>query len=406
MTATTLAAVPAHVPADRVVDFDFHAPPDGEYDMITPWKRLQDGGPDIVWTPRNGGHWIVTRAEDIAFVQKNHDPFSMREVTLPAGAKPMRILPLESDPPEHTDYRSLFNAALSPKVVRAMEPALRELTVSLIEGFRQNGACEFVGEFALKFPITIFLKLIDLPADDVDELLAWTEQVTRPTKPGDLEEGFRKTNGYVSALMAARRAKPGDDLVTQIINAQVFDRAITEAEARSLILLLLFGGLDTVASGLGMSVYLLARTPSLRKQLAERPELIPNAVEELLRLHAPSSTARVVSRDFEYKGVVFKENDRVYVRALLHNLDERKFTDPLQADFERKNAGEHASFGNGPHRCAGAMLARKEFTVFLEEWFKRIPDFSLKPGARPTFKYGMVNCITSLPLVWPVDAVG
>ena len=119
-------------------------------------------------------------------------------------------------------------------------------------------------------------------------------------------------------------------------------------------------------------------------------------------MFGPSSTARCVTRDFEYKGVTFKKGERVLVRPAMHGMDERKFKCPMHADFERKNATQHASFGNGPHRCAGALLARSEFSIFLEEWIRRIPEFELKPGETPRFEAGMVNCVTRVPLVWSV----
>lgn len=92
----------------------------------------------------------------------------------------------------------------------------------------------------------------------------------------------------------------------------------------------------------------------------------------------------------------------MYVRPVLHGMDERKFACPMHADFERANAGQHAGFGNGPHRCPGALLARTEFRMFLEEWMRRIPEFELKAGEQPRFEGGMVNCVLSVPLVWPV----
>lgn len=395
-----LVNVPAHVPSHLVIDWDFYNPPGGDTDINGAWKKLHDG-PDIVWTPYNGGHWILTRAEDIEFAQKNHDPFSMREINLPASTTTARILPLAADPPEHAGYRAIINRSFSPQMVRNMEDEIRALTVELIEGFRSKGGCEFMADFAMKLPITIFMRLVDLPLDDLDKLLEWTEASVRGSQE-QREEAQRGLFAYLQEIIRQRQDNPGDDLISAIVNGQVSKRPLTQEEINGMMVNVVFGGLDTVASTMGFATLYLARNPEHRRKLGSSPELIPNAVEEMLRMFGPSSTGRVITRDYDYKGVQFKEGDRVYVRPGLHGMDERKFKCPMQADFERENVSQQASFGNGPHRCAGALLARMEIRVFLEEWFKRIPDFELKPGEQPRFEAGMVNCVTRVPLVWQV----
>lgn len=396
-----LVDVPAHVPPHLVVDWDFYNPPGGEIDINGAWKKLHDG-PDIVWTRYNGGHWILTRAEDIEFAQKNHDPFSMREINLPASTTTARILPLAADPPEHAGYRAIINRSFSPQMVRNMEGEIRTLTVELIEGFRSKGECEFMADFAMKLPITIFMRLVDLPLDDLDKLLEWTEASVRGSQ-AQREDAQRDLFAYLQDTIRQRQDSPGDDLISAIVNGQVSKRPLTQEEINGMMVNVVFGGLDTVASTMGFATLYLARNAEHRRQLASSPELIPNAVEEMLRMFGPSSTGRIVTRDYDYKGVQFKKGDRVYVRPGLHGMDERKFKCPMHADFERENVSQHASFGNGPHRCAGALLARMEIRVFLEEWFKRIPDFDLKPGEQPRFEAGMVNCVTRVPLVWRVS---
>ena len=393
-----MASVPAHIPADLVIDWDFHAPPGGERALNSAWKSLHEG-PDIVWTGRNGGHWIVTRAEDIEFVQRNHDPFSMREITIPAGIKPLRSLPLEADPPEHAAYRKILVQFFTPKAIGDLSDSIRALTVSLIEGFYARGKCELVADFAMRLPITIFMKMIELPLSDLERLLAWTEATVRPKKPDDMRWAFLSLNDYLTEVIRQRRSTPGSDLISAIVNAQVFGREITDEEMRAMLFNVVFGGLDTVASIMGFAADFLARSPAHRLELAEHPERIPGAVDELLRVFAPSSTGRVVTRDYQYKDVTFKKGDRVYVRPLLHGMDERRFAEPLKVDFSRPQ-NQHAGFGSGPHKCVGAVLARVELRIFLEEWIKRIPNFELQEGADVRFSAGMVNCVLRVPLTW------
>lgn len=399
MTEAALAPRPPHVPENLVVDWDFTNPA-GNVDVNLAWKTLHDG-PDIIWTPRNGGHWIATRAADIEHIQKHHDPFSMRRVVLPDHAERPSILPLEMDPPEHARYRTIINQFFTPRAIKDLQEEARRLAIELIEGFKHAGRCEFNAAFASQLPIRIFMKMVDQPLDNLDQLLEWTEMTVRPRHPDDRTKAHLALHAYLEEVIADRKANPGPDLLSAIITAQVGGNAIPHQDLLGMLTTVMFGGLDTVASSLGFAAKYLAENPDKRRQLVERPELIANAADEMLRMFAPSSTARILTRDVEYNGIAFKAGDRIYIRPVLHGMDERKFPNPLEADWERPALERnYASFGNGPHRCPGATLARSEMRIFLEEWLGRIPDFALDPDQPATFGAGMVNAVLSLPLVW------
>jgi cytochrome P450 len=403
-TEIALAEKPAHVPADLVVDWNFYQPAAGDAGPHAALKRLHDG-PDIVWTPRNGGHWIVTRAADIEFIQKNHDPFSMQSISLPADARP-RILPIEFDPPQHAQYRTIINQFFTPSAVKDLQAEARVLAIDLIDGFKKDGRCEFSQAFAQQLPIRVFMKMVNQPLDDIDYLLGITEKTVRPRNPEDRVNAHLAMRQYLGGVIEERRRKPGTDLLSAVVDAKIAGEPISDENLLGMLTTIMFGGLDTVASTLGFAAKYLADNPARRHALIDNPGLIHNAADELLRLFAPSSTARLLTRDFQLGGVDFKAGDRVYVRTLLHGLDERKFADPLDADWERPALERnYASFGNGPHRCPGATLARSELRIFLEEWLKRIPDFDVASGEAPVYAYGMVSAIVKLPLVWDPDTV-
>ncbi len=402
MHTAALASRPDNVPAHLVVDFDVLNPPGGREDVHLAWRRLQ-AGPEIVWTPHHKGHWLVTRGEDIDFIQKNHDPFSMTQASfqkalLPEGSPVHRLLPLEADPPEHTEYRAIVTPWFTPKFIGALEQDVRTLAIEMIDEFQAKGECEFIRDFALQLPIAIFLKLTGLPASDRLKLLEWTEYVTRGTVEQH-QEGFLRMDEYIRALVAARKANPGTDLISAIVGAKVAGRTITDDEIFAMCRVVLFGGLDTVASTMGFMAHFLATHPDHLKQLVDRPALVPNAVDEMLRRFGVSATGRVLTRDFDYKGIHFKQGDRVYVFGALYGLDERKFDRPLEVDFSRKNT-IHAGFGAGAHRCPGSFLARTELRAFLEEWIKRIPKFHIKYGEKVSFSPGQVQSVRYLPLQW------
>lgn len=403
--AAPLMTKPAHVPDDLVIDWDFTNLPGYADDLNVAWRRLHDG-PDIVWTPHNGGHWIATRAADIEFIQKNHDPFSMRRIVLPDSDDRPRLLPLELDAPEHARYRSVLNQFFTPRAIRTLQEDARALAIELIEGFKHDGHCEFIADFSMKLPITIFMKMVDQPLDNVEQLLEWTEMTVRPVDPNDRTTATVAMGEYMAGVIAQRRSNLGDDLLSGVIQAQVGGMPIPDTELIELVVNVMFGGLDTVASSLGFAAKYLAETPEKRRQLVEHPTLIANAADELLRMFAPTSTGRVISRDFTMNGVDFKEGDRIYVRPLLHSMDDRKFPDPMVADWERPALERnYATFGNGPHRCPGANLARSEMRIFLEEWLARIPDFEIAADQKPVFGAGLVNAVLKLPLAWDASSV-
>jgi cytochrome P450 len=395
-----LAARPAHVPPELVRDFDFFAPPGADEDVQLAWNRLHAEAPDIFWTPRNGGHWIATRADDIREIQLNHERFSHRVFTLPYDPKQSHTpLPLGVDPPEHTPYRRIIMPAFLPKVVKAVEASVRRLAAELVRDLAPRGECEFIEDFARKLPIAVFMQIVDLPFEDREILLPWAEVVVRSSDQAKRREAQENMMGYLAKWVEARRAKPGEDLISTVVHARVGERPITPEETYSLLTLVLFGGLDTVASMMGFICRFLATHPEHRRDLVAHPELQRNAVEELIRRHGVSNTARYITEDCEYKGVRFRAGDLIQVPNTLYGLDERVNADPETVDFRREQV-QHADFGNGPHTCPGAVLARREIAVFLDEWLSRIPEFELKPGSRPQMASGHVNGVTRLELVW------
>lgn len=400
MSHSDLAPVPPppNVPANLVVDFNVHAPPGGTTDLHAAWRALQQG-PDIVWAPYHGGHWIFTRHEDIDFAQRNHDPFSMRDVTMPANTRPTRLLPLEADPPEHTPFRAILNPWFSPKRIGDLKEFTRQLAIDLINGFKARGECEFMRDFALVLPIAIFMRLTDLPMSDRENLLRLAQMSTRGG-PKERGQAAMEMMAYLQPVIADRRANPRDDLLSAVVHAKVDGVPLKDADLMSMLLVILFGGLDTVASTLGFIARFMAESPEHRALLRAEPTLLDNAVEELMRRFPPSATARTMSRDYTYKGIDFRQGDKVYIYTLMSGIDERRYPNAWDVDFRRADAPRHNSFGSGPHRCPGSLLAKLEIKLFLQEWLERIPDFRIKAGEAVVYGPGQVNCVEKLVLSW------
>ena len=400
-TVPLLTPKPDHVPEDRVVDFDYIRPAGMEQvGVYRAMKRLHDG-PDIVWTPRHGGHWLVTRAEDVRFVQENYEIFSHEEFMIPRALMPLKPIPLAVDPPNHAKYRAVINPGFSPKRVEGMREQARALTIELIDRMKPNGGCEFLREFARVMPVTMFLKIVDLPLDRREEFVEWGIAIMSAYDPDTRMAAQVRVRTYLKQLLDERVDGEGEDLLTRVANWRNNPRFQSDEETLSMATLLFVGGLDTVASELSYITHHLAQRPDQQRRLRDDPGIIARATEEFLRRFGLSNTGRLITRDFEYKGVQFKRDEMVMVPNNLSGIDERRYADPLEVDFDRGvSPSDHNTFGNGPHKCVGAPLARVEIQVFLEEFLPRIGEFRLDPDFTDSEHCGSVPGFDTLHLRW------
>lgn len=400
---------PAHVPDHLIVDFDMYDVPGGSDDAQAAYSVFQRSSPDIFWTPRNGGHWVATRGDDIERILRDFETFSSRRVFLPRDDSAPATIPLESDPPVHTDMRKPLSRGLFPKAVDAMEPVVRELVVSLIESFQSRGECEFMAEFANIMPMNIFLDLVDLPRSERETLVPIVEQFIKSGSIEARQQAQATLIEYLLGIVQERRANPGEDLGSKVVNATVEGERIGDAEAVSYMTLLLFGGLDTIASMLGFIMRFLAQNPAHRRALVtniEDASFVRSAMEEMFRRFGIVNAGRVVARDCVIGGVHLCANDTILPINLLVGLDDRRIEDPLTVDFSRGSGKQHLAFGAGPHSCPGSTLARREIAIFLREWLTRIPEFSVKPGGRSSAITGVTLSLKALDLVWSTSETG
>jgi cytochrome P450 len=187
-----------------------------------------------------------------------------------------------------------------------------------------------------------------------------------------------------------------------MLSAEINGRRVTVEEGMDMSTLLFFGGLDTVASELGFVMQFLATHPEHRHFLIENPDKIPIATEELLRRFGLSNTIRIITEDYDFNGYPLKKDEAIMVPISLASMDDEYWDNAMEVDFSRKFKSMD-TFGNGPHKCPGSNLARSEIQIFLEEWLKRIPEFTIAAGRQARTATGSVPCVTELPLEWPVD---
>lgn len=402
--ASTLE-VPGHVPADRVVDFDLFFPPGVEHDYHAGWKTLQ-GGPALVWTTANDGHWIATSGDLIRQLWTDGERLSSKVLAVTPGiGEVMDFIPLQQDGKIHHDTRAAVVRGMASRHIVALEPKVTAVARELIETIRPNGACDFVAEFAEILPIHIFLTLIGVPVEDRVRLRPLGAQLTRPDGSMTMEQLRDAADDYLAPYVAERLANPGTDLFSRILSEKVGDRPWTADEAKRMCRGLLFGGLDTVVAMIGWITLHFARHPQDHALLRDRPELIPQAADELMRRYPVANVARNAVVDFEVDGVTIRNGDIVYLPSVLHNLDPACFENPETIDFDRGMAPvRHSTLGAGAHRCVGAGLARMEVMVFLREWTQAMPPVRLDPDKPLMMRGGAVGSCSTLPLLWDVPA--
>lgn len=393
---------PAHVPAELAFDFDmYNLPTQFGDDAHAYWKAVQGSYPSLFWTPHYGGHWVATRAVDIKTMLESHEQFSNNGSFIPKGVIPF-IIPPQLDPPEHTPVRALLLPAFTPKALVEVQKHARAVAIEIIEKLAPRGECEFVGDFAGNMPIVAFLTMLGLPVEDRTMLRSWVAMSMPATSP-TAAQGWQNITEYMLGWIAKRKTNPGNDLISLVVHGKIGGRPITDAETLSICQVLLGGGLDTVVTMTSFVARHLARNSEDRQSLREHPELAPRAVEEFARCFGTTNIGREIRSDLVYKGVAMHKGELIALPTPLFGLDDDIYPDAMKVDIHRKTATRHMAFGSGVHTCPGAVLARREMTIFIEEWLPRIPDFRIKAGTTPVVTTGLVNSMADMWLEW--DAV-
>ncbi len=388
------------IPEHLLVDFDVYNPTSDAERFHQAYVDFQQAtSHPLVWTPQHGGHWIATRGNDVFDLYADHERFSSRHYFVPATPDQGSLGAFTLDPPEHAPFRAFLNLGISPKVVNAKLPLVRQLAIDSAGRIAGQGGCNFTADFADALALTIFLDLVELPFSDREKLSDLVEIAARDPDPAQRVSGLRRIAEYLLPYIDQRRKKPGEDLLSLTVNADINGRPITLDEAIGASIHLLGAGLDTVSSLFSFSMLALARQPKLREALVENPDLIPAAATELIRRFPVVVMARQVRADMDYLGVHLSKGEMVAIPTAFYNLDPTIYENPLDIDWHRR-AGKILTFGNGPHRCPGSTLGRQELVIGLQEWLKRIPDFSVSPSSTISVTGGTVAVIRNLPLIW------
>jgi cytochrome P450 len=310
------------------------------------------------------------------------------------------------DPPAHTRIRQLAGRAFTARRVEQLRPRARQIASGLIDDMAAAGPpADLVESFSFVFPAIIICELLGIPGADRHAFRAWTDAIvsTTTSSPGQVQETYMHLAGYLASLFAQRRARPGDDLLSWLVQARDDQDRLTEAELLFLGMALLVGGYETTAHQITNMVYtLLTHGPQLR-HLKARPELLPSAVEEMLRfiVFGTAVNPRIATADVRLGRVVVRAGEPVLCVRSSANFDEQVFARAAELDFAR-DPNPHLAFGYGPHYCLGAQLARMELQVALETILARLPGLQVAvPEDQLTWHTGtMMRGLAKLPLAW------
>jgi cytochrome P450 len=311
------------------------------------------------------------------------------------------------DPPEHTRIRRLVASAFTARRVEAMRPRVAGIVDELIDGLlAREQPADFVASFSLPLPVQVICEMMGVPAHDVEQFHVWSDAIL-----GDWEQDSEQIMpaladiyAYFGRLIELKRAQPADDLMTALIAARDEGERLSEDELTILGCTLLIAGHETTANMLNLSLLLLADHPAEAAKLRADPELIPGAVEELLRyirLGGGLPPARMTTEDVEVGGVTIPAGEVVLPLFASGNRDPSVFSDPERFDVSRPPAN-HLTFGAGVHHCLGAQLARLELQEAFSGLLARMPGVRLAvPTGQLQFKPGMaVHSLRELPICW------
>ena len=377
------------------------------------WRTVRDSGCPVAHTDRYHGMWVPLTHEYVSEVAYDTEHFTSRGVVVsrgvmddfpegPIGGAP----PITSDPPFHHHARRILLPPFSPKAIERWEPEIRALCAGLAEAVAADGpgVVDASERYAQHIPVDVIARMLGLPPDDGDLFRKFVHDALEAV---DVSTEQRiaysdELDAYLDERISEHEAEPADDLISYLLGVELFGERLSRAHVRGCLVLLLIAGIDTTWSAIGSSLWHLATHPEDRRRLVADHDLMPTAIEELLRAYAPVTMARFVSEDLDFHGHQLKVGEWVLLPFPAANRDPAAFDRPDEVVIDRAE-NRHAAFGLGIHRCLGSNLARLELRVALEEFLARVPEFELADptGNDVVWSVGQVRGPRVLPLRIP-----
>ena len=360
--------------------------------------------------PTGATAWLVTRYADAQ--RALSDPllgkttsaggFSYKGMVPPDVAQAVGRHMLAINPPDHTRIRRLVSGAFTARRTAAFRPRIEALAEQLLDRMSGADQLDLIDSFAFPLPIQVLCELLGVPTEDQDDFRRWTDAiVTGPVNPAGLPPALVAIVAYIRELLVAKRQHPADDLLSALIAVRDNDDRLSDDELISMVYLFLIAGHETTVNLIGNGSMLLLSDPDRWARIVAEPELIPNAIEELLRYEGPvqAATFRTALAPTEVGGVAIPEGAFVLVSLLAANRDGDRFTEPDQLDLDRP-VTPNLAFGHGIHYCLGAPLARLEGQIAFHALSRRFPKMRLAvPVEEITWRPGLLlRGLSALPV--------
>jgi cytochrome P450 len=381
--------------------------PDIRQNPFSSYAELRREAPVYKLEPM--GFWLVTRYEDVQFVLKSPQMFSSEGMAGPQGLQDQVRSIITMDPPDHQRLRSLVGRAFTPRMIAELEPRIREITRTLLAKTAHSNEFDVIGGLALPLPVRVIAEMLGVEPRRLHDFKRWSDimvgQLLRPgASPEEVayEQAERSAfEQYFRWAIEERRRKPGDDLISALIQAEEQHQHLTAEEVFGFALLLLVAGNETTTNLIGNMVLTLLRHPAALAELSCNPELIPAAVEETLRYESPVQMLfRIAREDIEMHGQRIPKGAMVWPVMGSANRDEARYPDPDRFDIGRDTSG-HLAFGHGIHFCIGAPLARLETRVAMEELLPMLANAHLAEQPLEYIDAFFLRGLKRLPLALP-----
>lgn len=365
------------------------------------------------------GFWVASRYADVQMILKDRrfgkgfeERMKMRNgddvFDNPVYAN-MRTWMLVQDPPDHSRLRGLVSKAFTARRIEGLRPQIQTLVDELLDRVAPRGRMDFIRDFAYPLPVNVICDMVGIPPEDRSHFEFGSKISGRlidptPVSAEELQEignGFARQEAYFRDLFARRRAEPQDDLTTVLVQAEEAGERLTEAELVGNVILLFGAGHETTVNLLGNGLLALLQNPDQYARLRDNPDLVPGAIEEMLRFDSSvQMTGRTALEDVEVNGITIPKGDHIINLLGSANRDGAAFDAPESFRVDRKDV-RPMSFGGGIHFCLGAQLARVEADIAFRSLLARLPDLRLEkpdePDWRPTFT---LRGLTGLPIAW------
>ncbi len=364
-----------------------------------------------VYADPQHGNWNVFGYEDVQRVLSDYETFSSQfhGGGSPGQGSPFAASIISTDPPRHRQLRSLVTQAFTPRSVEALAPRITAIVADHLERISaQDGRMDVIEDLAYPLPVIVIAELLGIPSQDRERFKRWSDfavQSANLMASDDLQRfkgsEMMEMGMYFMSMIEQRRQAPGDDLITGLLNASIENEHLSQMELLGFCVLLLVAGNETTTNLIGNALLTFTEHPELWQQLRAHPELLPGAIEEVLRYRSPvQAMFRTTAREANLRGQAIPAGASIIAWIGSANHDEALFSQPERFDIQR-TPNKHIAFGNGIHYCLGAPLARLEARLALGAMLERFSTISLAPGSilerQPSL---IVYGLRSLPVIF------